>query len=99
MLGESGLTGLLSCLCFVFLMLLCFLFVVLYVLIVFVVSFCILVIDFLSKSKIISIFKDGLVEKIFVNDFLDFILVFNTGISYGLFSGGGNLQKWVLIIL
>ena len=68
-------------------------------LIVFVLSFCILVIDFLSKSKIISIFKDGLVEKIFVNDFLDFILVFNTGISYGLFSGGGNLQKWVLIIL
>ena len=68
-------------------------------LIVFVLSFCILVIDFLSKSKIISIFKDGLVEKIFVNDFLDFILVFNTGISYGLFSGGGNLQKWVLIYL
>ena len=68
-------------------------------LIVFVLSLCILVIDFLSKSKIISIFKDGLVEKIFVNDFLDFILVFNTGISYGLFSGGGNLQKWVLIIL
>ena len=67
-------------------------------LIVFVLSFCILVIDFLSKSKIISIFKDGLVEKIFVNDFLDFILVFNTGISYGLFSGGGNLQKWVLIL-
>ena len=25
--------------------------------------------------------------------------MFNTGISYGLFSGGGNLQKWVLIIL
>ncbi len=68
-------------------------------LIVFVLSISILIIDFLSKSKIISIFKDGLVEKIFVNDFLDFILVFNTGISYGLFSGGGNLQKWVLIVL
>ena len=45
-------------------------------LIVFVLSFCILVIDFLSKSKIISIFKDGLVEKIFVNDFLDFMFFF-----------------------
>ena len=30
---------------------------------------------------------------------LDFVLVFNTGISYGLFSGGGNLQRWILIIL
>ena len=59
----------------------------------------ILLIDFLSKNKIISIFKDGIVEKIFVNEYLDFILVFNTGISYGLFSGGGDFQKWILISL
>ena len=59
----------------------------------------VLLIDFLSKNKIISIFKDGIVEKIYVNEYLDFILVFNTGISYGLFAGGGNLQKWVLISL
>ena len=56
-------------------------------------------IDFLSKNKIISIFKDGIVEKIYVNEYLDFILVFNTGISYGLFSGGGDFQKWILISL
>ena len=42
----------------------------------------VLLIDFLSKNKIISIFKDGIVEKIYVNEYLDFILVFNTGISY-----------------
>ena len=59
----------------------------------------VLLIDFLSKNKIISIFKDGIVEKIYVNEYLDFILVFNTGISYGLFSGGGNFQKWILISL
>ena len=59
----------------------------------------VLLIDFLSKNKIISIFKDGIVEKIFVNEYLDFILVFNTGISYGLFSGGGDFQKWFLISL
>jgi len=62
-------------------------------------SSCVLLFDFLSKNKIISIFKDGVVEKIYVNEYLDFILVFNTGISYGLFAGGGNLQKWVLISL
>ena len=59
----------------------------------------ILLIDFLSKNKIISIFKDGIIEKIHVNEYLDFILVFNTGISYGLFSGGGDFQKWILISL
>ena len=59
----------------------------------------VLLIDFLSKNKIISIFKDGIVEKIYVNEYLDFILVFNTGISYGLFSGGGDFQKWILISL
>ena len=62
-------------------------------------SASILLIDFLSKNKIISIFKDGIVEKIYVNEYLDFILVFNTGISYGLFSGGGDFQKWILISL
>ena len=62
-------------------------------------SSSVLLIDFLSKNKIISIFKDGIVEKIFVNEYLDFILVFNTGISYGLFSGGGDFQKWILISL
>ena len=59
----------------------------------------VLLIDFLSKNKIISIFKDGIVEKIYVNEYLDFILVFNTGISYGVFSGGGDFQKWILISL
>ena len=59
----------------------------------------ILLIDFLSKNKIISIFKDGIAEKIYVNEYLDFILVFNTGNSYGLFSGGGDFQKWILISL
>ena len=59
----------------------------------------VLLIDFLSKNKIISIFKDGIIEKIYVNEYLDFILVFNTGISYGLFSGGGDFQKWILISL
>ena len=59
----------------------------------------VLLIDFFSKNKIISIFKDGIVEKIYVNEYLDFILVFNTGISYGLFSGGGDFQKWILISL
>ena len=64
-----------------------------------VLSGSVLLIDFLSKNKIISIFKDGIVEKIYVNEYLDFILVFNTGISYGLFSGGGDFQKWILISL
>mgnify|MGYP001224550747 FL=1 len=68
-------------------------------LIVIISSSSVFLIDLLSKNKIISIFKDGVVEKIYVNEYLDFILVFNTGISYGLFSGGGDFQKWILISL
>lgn len=68
-------------------------------LIVIISSSSVFLIDLLSKNKIISIFKDGVVEKIYVNEYLDFILVFNTGISYGLFSGGGDFQKWFLISL
>lgn len=68
-------------------------------LIVIISSSSVFLIDLLSKNKIISIFKDGVIEKIYVNDYLDFILVFNTGISYGLFSGGGDFQKWILISL
>ena len=68
-------------------------------LIVIASSSSVFLIDLLSKNKIISIFKDGVVEKIYVNEYLDFILVFNTGISYGLFSGGGDFQKWILISL
>ena len=68
-------------------------------LIVIALSSSVFLIDLLSKNKIISIFKDGVIEKIYVNDYLDFILVFNTGISYGLFSGGGDFQKWILISL
>ena len=66
---------------------------------VFAISMSAFLLDFLSKYKIISIFKSGDTEKIYVNQFLDFVLVFNSGISYGLFSGGGNLQRWILIIL
>ena len=66
---------------------------------VFAISISVFLLDFLSKYKIISIFKGGDIEKIYINQFLDFVLVFNTGISYGLFSGGGNLQRWILIIL
>lgn len=62
-------------------------------------SFPVFLIDFFSKLKIISIFRSGDIEKIYINQFLDFILVFNTGISYGLFSGGGKFQKWILIII
>ena len=52
-----------------------------------------------SFASLMRLKKDGIVEKIYVNEYLDFILVFNTGISYGLFSGGGDFQKWILISL
>ena len=43
-------------------------------LIVIISSSSVFLIDLLSKNKIISIFKDGVAEKIYVNEYLDFIL-------------------------
>ncbi|MEE3164943.1 MAG: signal peptidase II, partial [Pseudomonadota bacterium] len=54
-------------------------------------------VDRVSKNEILSIFEENNLEKIYVNPFLDFFLVFNTGISYGLLGGESSFQKWLLI--
>lgn len=66
---------------------------------VFVLSLIAFVIDRVSKNEILSIFEENNLEKIYVNPFLDFFLVFNTGISYGLLGGESSFQKWLLIIV
>jgi signal peptidase II len=30
---------------------------------------------------------------------MDFIMVYNPGISYGIFGGGGEIQRWILVVL
>ena len=37
--------------------------------------------------------------RLYVTPFMDFIMVYNPGISYGIFGGGGEIQRWILVVL
>lgn len=62
-----------------------------------VVIFFIFFLDRLSKNLIISNFRENL---IFINDFLNFDLIWNTGIGFGLFSSNSDLfYNFITIII
>jgi signal peptidase II len=53
--------------------------------------------DQLHKAWMITIFGDTLRQKITVTPFFDLVLVWNPGISYGLFKQNSDAGRWVLI--
>ena len=64
-----------------------------------IIPFLIFCLDFSSKFLVINYFDLAAKGRVYLTPFLDFILVMNSGISYGLFSGGGNFQRWLLVIV
>ena len=64
-----------------------------------ITSLSIFFIDFLSKYFLLNFFNLENKGKIFVTPFMDFVLVHNPGISFGLFGSGGEIQRAILIIL
>ena len=64
-----------------------------------ITSLSIFFIDFLSKYFLLNFFNLENKGKIFVVPFMDFVLVHNPGISFGLFGSGGEIQRAILIIL
>jgi len=64
-----------------------------------ITSLSIFFIDFLSKYFLLNFFNIENKGKIFVAPFMDFVLVHNPGISFGLFRSGGEIQRAILIIL
>ena len=64
-----------------------------------IIPFFIFCLDFFSKFLVINYFDLASRGRVYLTPFLDFILVMNSGISYGLFSGGGNLQRWLLVVI
>ena len=56
-----------------------------------------LVCDQLHKAWMITIFGDTQRPKITVTPFFDLVLVWNPGISYGLFKQNSDAGRWVLI--
>ena len=64
-----------------------------------VLSIFIFLIDFFSKYFLISYYDLGSKGRIYVTPFLDFILVLNPGISFGILSNGEDIQRWILSAL
>ncbi len=64
-----------------------------------ITSLSIFIIDFLTKYFLLNFFNLENKGKVFIAPFLDFVLVYNPGISYGLFASGGEIQRVILIVL
>jgi len=64
-----------------------------------VLSIFIFLIDFFSKYFLISYYDLGSKGRVYVTPFLDFILVLNPGISFGILSNGEDIQRWILSAL
>lgn len=65
----------------------------------FIIILNIFLIDFFSKYFLLNFFELENKGRIFVTRFLDLVLVYNPGISYGIFSNGGEIQRIFLIVL
>ena len=64
-----------------------------------ILSIFIFLLDFFSKYFLINFYDLGSKGRVSITPFLDFILVLNPGISFGLFSSGEDIQRWILSIL
>lgn len=64
-----------------------------------ITSLSIFFIDFSTKYFLLNFYDLENKGKVFITPFMDFVLVYNPGISYGLFGGGGEIQRVVLIVL
>ena len=64
-----------------------------------ITSLSIFFIDFSTKYFLLNFYDLENKGKVFITPFMDFVLVYNPGISYGLFGSGGEIQRVVLIVL
>ncbi|MEM6710764.1 MAG: signal peptidase II [Pseudomonadota bacterium] len=58
-----------------------------------------LVIDQVTKWVVLATFLDGTLGRITVTPFFDLILVWNRGVSYGLFPAESQAQVWFLVAI
>jgi signal peptidase II len=55
--------------------------------------------DQVSKLWLLFVFEIGARQRVAVTPFLDLVLVWNKGISYGLFQQDGPVGQWALLLL
>ena len=64
-----------------------------------ILSIFIFLLDFSSKYYLVNYYDLGSKGRVYLTPFLDFILVLNPGISFGIFSNGDDIQRWILSII
>ena len=64
-----------------------------------ILSIFIFLLDFFSKYFLINFYDLGSKGRVYITSFLDFILVLNPGISFGILSYGNDTQRWILSFL
>ena len=64
-----------------------------------ILSIFIFLLDFSSKYYLVNYYDLGSKGRVHLTPFLDFILVLNPGISFGIFSNGDDIQRWILSII
>jgi signal peptidase II len=64
-----------------------------------IISIFIFLLDFFSKYFLINLYDLGSKGRVYITSFLDFILVLNPGISFGILSNGNDIQRWTLSFL
>ena len=64
-----------------------------------ILSIFIFLLDFFSKYFLINFYDLGSKGRVYITSFLDFILVLNPGISFGILSNGNDIQRWTLSFL
>ena len=55
--------------------------------------------DQLSKDWIIGLLENNVWRPIEVTSFFRLVMVWNTGVSFGMFGGDGNSTHWLLVLL
>ena len=63
------------------------------------ISIFIFFIDFSSKYFLVNYYDLESKGRVYLSPFLDFILVLNPGISFGILSNGNDIQRWILSFL
>ena len=64
-----------------------------------ILSIFIFLLDFFSKFFLINYYDLGSKGRVYLTPFLDFILVLNPGISFGILSNGNEIQRWIISII
>ena len=64
-----------------------------------ILSIFIFLLDFFSKYFLINYYDLGSKGRVYLTPFLDFILVLNPGISFGILSNGNEIQRWIISII